>query len=148
MNFQHYSDRRPIWDELGDFSRLTGLLALLDIAIVATAQWNASRLWWVVSWAMVLIGLVFGRMLTRATLRHWGLWERPTIIIGIGPNAADAAQALDDLSTALRKMAHRVQSGDADGLREMAARDAIPEALHPVAAYLAARIEFLEFCGA
>lgn len=94
MNYQHYSDRRPIWDEVGDFIRLTGLLALLDIAIVATAQWNASRLWWVVSWVLVLIGLVFGRMLTRAILRHWGLWERPTIIIGIGPNAADAALAL------------------------------------------------------
>jgi Undecaprenyl-phosphate galactose phosphotransferase WbaP len=94
MNYQHYSDRRPIWDELGDFIPLTGLLALLDIAIVATAQWNASRLWWVVSWALVLIGLIFGRMLTRSILRQWGLWERPTIIIGIGPNAADAAQAL------------------------------------------------------
>jgi Undecaprenyl-phosphate galactose phosphotransferase WbaP len=94
MNYQHYSDRRPIWDEMGDFIRLTGLLALVDIAIVATAQWNASRLWWVVSWAMVLIGLLLGRMLTRAVLRQLGLWDRPTIIIGIGPNAADAAQAL------------------------------------------------------
>lgn len=94
MNYQHYSDRKPFWDELGDFIRLTGLLALLDIAIVATAQWNASRLWWGVSWAMVLLGLVIGRMLTRAVLRQLGLWERPTIIIGVGPNAADAAQAL------------------------------------------------------
>jgi Undecaprenyl-phosphate galactose phosphotransferase WbaP len=94
MSYQHYSDRRPFWDELGDFIRLTGLLALLDIAIVATAQWNASRLWWGVSWAMVLLGLILGRMLTRAVLRQLGLWDRPTIIIGVGPNAADAAQAL------------------------------------------------------
>lgn len=94
MSYQHYSDRRPFWDELGDFIRLTGLLALLDIAIVATAQWNASRLWWIVSWGAVLIGLVLGRMLTRAVLRQMKLWERPTIIIGVGPNAADAAQAL------------------------------------------------------
>lgn len=94
MSYQHYSDRRPFWDELGDFIRLTGLLALLDIAIVATAQWSASRLWWTVSWAMVLIGLIIGRMLTREILRQLGLWDRPTIIIGIGPNAADAAQAL------------------------------------------------------
>ena len=94
MSYQHYSDRKPFWDELGDFIRLTGLLALLDIAIVATAQWNASRLWWMVSWTLVLIALIFGRMLTRAVLRQLGLWDRPTIIIGIGPNAADAAQAL------------------------------------------------------
>jgi Undecaprenyl-phosphate galactose phosphotransferase WbaP len=94
MSYQHYSDRKPFWDELGDFIRLTGLLALLDIAIVATAQWNASRLWWMVSWSVVLIALIFGRMLTRAVLRQLGLWERPTIIIGIGSNANDAAQAL------------------------------------------------------
>lgn len=94
MSYQHYSDRRPFWDELGDFIRLTGLLALLDIAIVATAQWNASRLWWMISWVMVLAVLIFGRMLTRTFLRRIHLWDRPTIIIGVGSNAADAAQAL------------------------------------------------------
>ena len=94
MRYQHYSDRRPLWDELSDFIRLTSLLALLDIAIVATAQWNASRLWWGVSWAMVLLVLILGRMLTRTMLRKLNLWDRPTIIIGVGPNAADAAKAL------------------------------------------------------
>ena len=29
MRFQHYSDRRPFWDELGDILRLMGSLALL-----------------------------------------------------------------------------------------------------------------------
>jgi Undecaprenyl-phosphate galactose phosphotransferase WbaP len=42
----------------------------------------------------VLLGLVLGRVLTRAVLRQMKLWERPTVIIGVGPNAADAAQAL------------------------------------------------------
>lgn len=92
--YQHYSDRRPFWDELGDFIRLVGLLALLDIAIVATAQWNASRLWWGLSWSLALPSLVLLRMGMRAILRWQKLWLRPTIIIGIGPNAADAALAL------------------------------------------------------
>lgn len=92
--YQHYSDRRPLWDELGDFIRLVGLLALLDISIVATLGWTASRIWWVLSWSLTLPLLVLLRMLTRAILRQQKLWLRPTIIIGIGPNAADAAQAL------------------------------------------------------
>jgi Undecaprenyl-phosphate galactose phosphotransferase WbaP len=92
--YQHYSDRRPLWDELGDFIRLVGLLALIDIAIVATLEWTASRTWWVLSWSLALPLLVLVRMLTRAILRQQKLWLRPTIIIGVGPNAADAAQAL------------------------------------------------------
>ncbi len=92
--YQHYSDRRPFWDELGDFMRLVGLLALLDIAIVATAQWNVSRLWWGLSWSLTLPSLVLLRMGMRTTLRRQKLWLRPTIIIGVGPNAADAALAL------------------------------------------------------
>ena len=50
--YQHYSDRRPLWDELGDFFRLVGVLALMDMALVAVARWNASRLWWLVSWVL------------------------------------------------------------------------------------------------
>jgi Undecaprenyl-phosphate galactose phosphotransferase WbaP len=92
--YQHYSDRRPLWDELGDFIRLLGLLALLDIAIVATSQWNASRLWWGLSWSLALPSMVLMRVGIRAILRRQKIWLRPTIIIGIGPNAADAAQAL------------------------------------------------------
>lgn len=58
MGYQHYSDRRPFWDELRDFVRLVGVLAMMDLSCVALAQWNASRLWWGVSWAMaaVLLG--------------------------------------------------------------------------------------------
>jgi hypothetical protein len=89
--YQHYSDRRPFWDELGDFIRLVGLLALIDIAVVATAQWNVSRLWWGLSWSLTLPSLVLLRMGMRTILRRQKLWLRPTIIIGVGPNAADAA---------------------------------------------------------
>jgi Undecaprenyl-phosphate galactose phosphotransferase WbaP len=92
--FLHYSDRRPFWDELGDFIRLVGLLALLDIAIVANSHWNASRLWWGLSWSLSLPSLVLLRMGVRAFLRRQKLWQRPTIIIGTGPNAADAMLAL------------------------------------------------------
>jgi Undecaprenyl-phosphate galactose phosphotransferase WbaP len=93
--YQHYSDRRPLWDELGDFFRLVGILALMDMALVAVTRWNASRLWWLVSWVLVLLMLVLMRYVTRQILKKFSLWYRPTVIVGIGSNAEEAALALN-----------------------------------------------------
>lgn len=94
ISYQHYSDRRPFWDELGDFLRLIGLLALLDMSLVAINQWQVSLPWWCISWGMVLLALVCMRAATRRLLKRMNLWIRPTVIIGVGNNAADAAMAL------------------------------------------------------
>jgi len=94
MRFQHYSDRRPFWDELGDILRLTASLALLDMTLIAATRWNSSRMWWLLVWLAAVVMVVVGRALTRELLKQLGLWIRPTIIIGLGPNAADAAIAL------------------------------------------------------
>ena len=94
MRFQHYSDRRPFWDELGDILRLTASLALLDMTLVASTRWNSSRMWWLMVWLIAVFMIVWGRMFTRLLLKQFGLWTRPTIIIGHGPNATDAAIAL------------------------------------------------------
>ena len=92
--FQHYSDRRPFWDELSDFVKLVGFLSLLDMAMMSFTRWDASRLWWVISWSMTLGLLVLMRSLTRSVLKRFNVWVRPTIIIGVGANASDAALAL------------------------------------------------------
>jgi hypothetical protein len=55
MRFQHYSDRRPFWDELGDVLRLVGILAVLDMTLIAATRWNSSRLWWLLVWVLALI---------------------------------------------------------------------------------------------
>jgi FlaA1/EpsC-like NDP-sugar epimerase len=94
MRFQHYSDRRPFWDELGDVLRLITSLALLDMTLVATTRWNSSRLWWLLVWLLAVFMIVWGRMITRYILHKVGLWIRPTIIIGSGENALEAAIAL------------------------------------------------------
>jgi len=94
MRFQHYSDRRPFWDELGDIMRLMGSLALLDMTLVASTRWNSSRLWWLLVWFFAVLMVVWGRVITRWLLKKMGLWSRPTIIIGDGENAHEAAIAL------------------------------------------------------
>lgn len=94
MNYQHYSDRRPFWDELGDFLKLMAGLSLVDLSLIAMVRWEASRVWWALSWAMALVMLVGMRAVTRMVLKRLDLWVRPTIIIGVGSNASDAALAL------------------------------------------------------
>jgi len=94
MSYQHYSDRRPFWDELRDFIRLVGFLAVLDIAVAALMQWHISRTWWGVSWALVAVLLILMRVVSRFILKAFKLWVMPTVILGAGPNAAEAARAL------------------------------------------------------
>jgi Undecaprenyl-phosphate galactose phosphotransferase WbaP len=95
MRFQHYSDRRPFWDELGDILSLIGILAVLDLSLIASTRWNASRLWWLLVWFTSCFTVVWGRMVTSWLLRKMSLWTRPTIIIGQGENATEAAIALE-----------------------------------------------------
>jgi len=95
VRFQHYSDRRPFWDELGDILSLICILAVLDMTITASNRWNASRLWWLLVWGFSFFTIIWGRMLTSWFLRKIGLWIRPTIIIGKGENASEAALALE-----------------------------------------------------
>lgn len=95
VHFQHYSDRQPFWDELEDLLKLVSLLALVDISLAAIARWNASRLWWLVSWVLTLACLVLTRAFMRRLLLQLRLWTRPTIIVGAGGNACDAQRALE-----------------------------------------------------
>ncbi len=94
IRFQHYVNRRPFWDELSDVLWTLGTMALLDMSLVAVARWNASRLWWLSAWVCLALVLMLTRWLMRLLLSHWGLWARPTILIGHGKNAHDAINAL------------------------------------------------------
>lgn len=94
VRFRHYSDRKPFWTELNEVLRVVLILALLDLAMVAFASWSASRLWWVLTWTSVAIFLPLLRYTMRRVLTRMGLWLRPTILIGYGPNAREASAAL------------------------------------------------------
>ena len=94
VRFRHYSDRKPFWTELSEVLRVVLLLALLDLALVAFAKWNASRLWWFLVWALTALALPLLRHQLRRWLTAWGLWLRPTVLVGYGPNAHEALAAL------------------------------------------------------
>lgn len=92
--FQHYTDRKPFWTELKEVITTVLWLAMIDMALLSITRWNASRLWWVLVWLLALILIPLGRVLLRKALARVGLWQRPTLLIGNGSNAAEAIQAM------------------------------------------------------
>ncbi len=91
---RHYSDRKPFWTELGEVLHVLLVLAVLDLAVLALTRWNSSRLWWLWVWPLAAVWVPFGRAVTRSAMRRLGLWQRPTLMVGNGPNAHDAMAAL------------------------------------------------------
>ena len=90
----HYARRRPFWQELGDIMSVVLIMAILDAALVFLTKTNFSRLWWGTSWALVALLVPLARYAVKRTLIAGGAWLRPTVIVGTGPNALDAAEAL------------------------------------------------------
>ena len=92
--YQHYTERKPFWTELGEILHNVFWLALLDMALISAARWNASRLWWLLTWGLVAALIPVMRSITRHGLTRLGWWQRPTVLIGSGPNALEAMMAL------------------------------------------------------
>ncbi|MGH1480279.1 MAG: undecaprenyl-phosphate galactose phosphotransferase WbaP [Geminicoccales bacterium] len=93
--FGHYDRRRPFWQELGDILGVVVMMAILDAALVFLTKTNFSRLWWGASWSLVAILVPTVRYAVKQFLMSKGAWLRPTVIIGVGPNAQDTALALE-----------------------------------------------------
>lgn len=94
VRYRHYSDRKPYWTELGEVLWVMLLLAVLDLALIGISRWNSSRLWWALVWPLTALSLPLGRGVLRSVMRRMHLWQRPTLVIGNGPNAYEAVEAL------------------------------------------------------
>jgi Undecaprenyl-phosphate galactose phosphotransferase WbaP len=92
--YQHYTDRKPFWSELGEVLENTALLAVIDLALLSLTRWNSSRLWWLSVWVLVALFIPIGRAMLRRGLMRRQWWQRPTVLIGTGPNAHEALLAL------------------------------------------------------
>lgn len=93
--FGHYDRRRPFWQELGDILGVVVMMAILDAALVFLTKTNFSRLWWGASWTLVAVLVPAVRYGVKQFLMSKGAWIRPTVVVGVGPNAMDTALALE-----------------------------------------------------
>ncbi|MFM2484500.1 undecaprenyl-phosphate galactose phosphotransferase WbaP [Celerinatantimonas yamalensis] len=91
---RHYTYRKPFWSELREVLQTLSVMALLDVASLAFAKQDFSRLEWLLLWGLVLFLLPLCRALTKLALDKMGCWQVPCVIIGCGDNALDAYQAI------------------------------------------------------
>ena len=90
----HYTKRRPFWDEVAEVARVLTILAVLDAALLYLAKLQFSRFWFVWIWFFALGLIPFLRLLCKRVLTNVGVWQRPAVILGTGPNAIEAIEAL------------------------------------------------------
>jgi Undecaprenyl-phosphate galactose phosphotransferase WbaP len=90
----HYSRRRPAADEVLDVIKVFLLVAVLDSVIAYLSKAGFSRAWFVSAWCLAVVILPLTRILAKKVLMRLGRWQRPTVILGTGPNAQEAAKAL------------------------------------------------------
>lgn len=91
----HYSRRRPFSDETLDIFKVFIAVAVLDAVFAYLAKWYFSRSWFITAWLLALVLVPFVRSLIKMVLILLRKWQRPTVILGIGQNAREAAEALN-----------------------------------------------------
>jgi Undecaprenyl-phosphate galactose phosphotransferase WbaP len=89
----HYSRRRPFSSEVLDVIKVFLVLAVLDAVVSYLTRWQFSRSWFVVAWVLALLFIPLTRAAVKVLLLKAGKWQRPTLIVGAGPNAIEAAAA-------------------------------------------------------
>ncbi len=90
----HYSKRWPVADEVLDIGKVFLTIAVLDAVLSYLAKWHLSRSWFIAAWVLAVLTVPLMRLATKYALMRARLWQRPTVILGVGTNAREAAAAL------------------------------------------------------
>jgi Undecaprenyl-phosphate galactose phosphotransferase WbaP len=90
----HYSRRMPMWSELQQILLVSTAGAFGTAFLAFALHADASRLLVVGTWALFPVTVLCERRLVRGLLESAGLWRIPTLILGEGDAARDAAAAL------------------------------------------------------
>lgn len=91
---QHYSRRKPFWDELRDTLLVLLVLAVADAAFMFLNKWQFSRIAFGSQWLAVFLLVPGLRLALKETLLRQGRWQLPVVLIGSGPNGREAWLAL------------------------------------------------------
>jgi len=91
---EHYSRRRPFWDELREIIRVVATMFMVATATIFIAGVESAPGVQLSLWLFNLLLIPLARTTFRGVLDSLGLWQMPTVIIGAGENARDAAAAL------------------------------------------------------
>ena len=91
----HYSRRRPFSDEALDIAKVFFVVVVLDAVFAYLTKWQFSRSWFITAWLLALVLVPLTRAVVKLVLIRMRQWQRATVILGIGQNALEAAEALN-----------------------------------------------------
>jgi len=100
----HYTRFKPFWDEQYDIIKIVLLAITIDIIFLFVVKSHFSRIWIGVTVSLMLFLLPMGRVVAKKIMIKCGIWFTPTIIVGTGKNALEAAQTIESDSM----MGHKV----------------------------------------
>ncbi len=89
----HYDRRRLFWQEVGDIVVVAAIGFLLDAALLYLLKVNFSRLWVLTSWTLIVLSVPLARRAVKSLMLRHGAWREPTLVVGTGPIAREAAEA-------------------------------------------------------
>lgn len=92
--YEHYSKRKPFWDELREVLSVLLLLMVVDAAFFFLNKVQFSRLAFAVQWLVLIPLLPTLRTLFKLYALKKGFWQIPIRLIGSGANAKEAWLAL------------------------------------------------------
>ncbi|HEX5485081.1 MAG TPA: undecaprenyl-phosphate galactose phosphotransferase WbaP [Limnobacter sp.] len=94
VHYQQYTRRRPLWDELRELFKTLVAATLISATALFYSEVDAARNLNIWAWGLCFLLVPVGRIAARQVLNSFGLWARPVLIVGTGPNAIDAYRAI------------------------------------------------------
>ena len=91
----HYSRFKGFWEEFGEVIKVGLALLGSTVALLYILRIEFSRTWLLSSWLLLIIFVPITRLYAKRILRYKNRWFTPTLVIGSGKNALDAALAIE-----------------------------------------------------
>lgn len=92
---EHYSRRRPFWDELREIFRVMSIMFMVSGAGAFVIGLDTARESHLIVWAFNFLLIPLARAGIKHLLDDLGLWQKTAVIIGSGKNAREARLALN-----------------------------------------------------
>lgn len=96
VQFEHYNQRRPFWDELRETTGAIFMMSFVSAGANFVAALDTAPRMHILIWGVTLVLVPIGRAASRSILEAAGLWQWPAVILGAGDNAREAFLALQD----------------------------------------------------
>lgn len=91
----HYTRFKPFWDEQLDILKIVSLAITIDIIFLFVVKAHFSRIWISIAAVTILLFVPLGRITAKKMMIRLGIWFTPTIIVGTGKNALEAAKTIE-----------------------------------------------------